>query len=147
MNTFVVVLLLAAVVTLWAGCAISDRCGASSGSSATSSVSSSISSDSSSRSSSPDTKEAAYRDDVRDYTEAYVKSGGQFDAFQKRIGELARRYDITNWEDSLATWEGIGAGLARARASQTQVYAFKQHLAGGDARKMEALQKAYNAHS
>src|SRR5262245_44726519 len=137
MNTLAV-LLLAMVVALSAGCSLSDSSGSSSDSSA-------ASSDSSSRSSSPDNKESAYRDDVRDYTEAYVKSGGQFDAFQKRIGELARRYDITNWEDSPATWEGIGAGLKRARASQAQVDAFKQTLAGGDARKMEVLQKAYDA--
>ena len=64
---------------------------ASSESSAASSESSAHSSESSSKSSSPDSKEATYRDDVRDYTEAYVKSGGQFDAFQKRIGELAKQ--------------------------------------------------------
>src|SRR5215475_11761986 len=122
MNTLGVLLL--AVVALSAGCSFSDSSGASSESSAHSSDSSAHSSDSSSRSSSPDNKESAYRDDVRDYTEAYVKSGGQFDAFQKRLGELARKYDVTNWEDSLATYEGVGAGLGRAKVRQSQVDAY-----------------------
>jgi hypothetical protein len=84
---------------------------------------------------------------VRDYTEAYVKSGGQFEAFQRQLGELAKRHDITNWEDSLATYEGIGAGLGRAKVSQVQVDAYKRNLGQGDPQKMEAIQKAYNAQS
>jgi len=134
------VLLVALVVVSSAGCSFSA-------SSESSSESSARSSESSSRSSSPESKEATYRDDVRDYTEAYVKSGGQFDAFQRRIGELARRYDITNWEDTLATYEGVGAGLGRAKVNQVQVDAYKQNLGKGDPRKMDAIQRAYNAQS
>jgi hypothetical protein len=139
MNTLLALLLIA-VMALSAGCSLSA-------SSKSSSDSSSASSESSSKSSSPESKEAAYRDDVQDYTEAYVKSGGQFDAFQKRIGELAKRHDITNWEDSMATYEGVGAGLGRARVNQVQVDAYKQNLGKGDPQKMDAIQKAYNAQS
>jgi len=137
MNTLLALLLIA-VMALSAGCSLSA-------SSKSSSDSSSASSESSSKSSSPESKEAAYRDDVQDYTEAYVKSGGQFDAFQKRIGELAKKHDITNWEDSMATYEGVGAGLGRARVNQVQVDAYKQNLGKGDPQKMDAIQKAYNA--
>ena len=139
MNTLLVLLLIA-VMALSAGCSLSA-------SSKSSSDSSSASSESSSKSSSPESKESAYRDDVRDYTEAYVKSGGQFDAFQKRVGELAKKHDITNWEDSMATYEGVGAGLGRARVNQVQVDAYKQNLGQGDPKKMEAIQKAYDAQS
>jgi hypothetical protein len=139
MNTLIA-LLLVALMAVTAGCSFSA-------SSAASSESSSASSESSSASSSPASKEASYRDDVRDYTAAYVKSGGQFDAFQKRIGELAKQHDITNWEDNLATYEGIGAGLGRAKVSQVQVDAYKQNLGKGDPRKMEAIQKAYSSGS
>jgi hypothetical protein len=142
MNTLLA-LILTVVVALSVGCSFS----ASSESSAASSDSSAHSSESSSKSSSPDSKEATYRDDVRDYTEAYVKSGGQFDAFQRRIGELAKQYDITNWEDNLATYEGIGAGLGRAKVSQVQVDAYKENLGKGDLRKMETIQQAYRAQS
>jgi hypothetical protein len=142
MNTLLA-LLLVAIMALSAGCSIS----ASSESSSESSSASSESSSRSSKSSSPDGKDSAYRDDVRDYTEAYVKSGGQIEAFQRQLGDLARRHDITNWEDSLTTYEGIGAGLGRARVNQVQVDAYKQNLGQGDPRKMEAIQKGYNAQS
>ncbi len=142
MNTLLALFLMAVVMSS-VGCSFS----ASSESSAASSESSAHSSESSSKSSSPDSKEATYRDDVRDYTAAYVKSGGQFDAFQKRIGELAKQHDITNWEDNLATYDGVGAGLGRAKVGQVQVDAYKQNLGKGDPRKMDAIQKAYNAQS
>ena len=142
MNTLLALLL--ALVVLASSVA---RFSASSAASSDSSAASSESSANSSASSSPDSKEATYRDDVRDYTEAYVKSGGQFDAFQKRIGELAKKHDITNWEDSMATYEGIGDGLGRAKVSQVQVDAYKQNLGKGDPQRMEAIQKAYDAQS
>lgn len=142
MNTLPTLLLVTAMA-FSAGCSLS----ASSDSSAASSDSSANSSESSSRSSSPEGKEATYRDDIRDYTEAHARSGGPLDAFQRRISELARQHEITNWEDTLATYEAIGAGLGRARVNQTQVDAYKQNLGQGDPRKMDAIQAAYNAPS
>jgi len=59
--------------------------------------SSSHSSDSSS-SSSPGAAQRAYEDDVTDYTRAYAKSGGPFDAYQKKLGDLAKDRGVTNWE-------------------------------------------------
>ncbi|HVQ76222.1 MAG TPA: hypothetical protein VMT79_11885, partial [Candidatus Binatia bacterium] len=96
------------MMTLVTGCSsFSASSESSSESSSDSSRSSFDSSASSSGSSSPESKEKAYRDDARDYAEAYVKSGGQFDAFQRRLGEIARKHDITNWEDNQATYVGI----------------------------------------
>jgi hypothetical protein len=139
MNTLLALLTL--VVLASSGCSFSASSAASSESSAASSESSA----SSSASSSPANKEASYRDDVRDYTEAYVKSGGQFDAFQKRIGELAKKHDVTNWEDSMTTYDGIGQGLGRAKVNTAQLDAYKQNLAKGDPQKMAAIQKAYDS--
>jgi hypothetical protein len=133
--------LLTVVLLVSSGCSFSASSAASSDSSAASSESSA----NSSASSSPASKEATYRDDVRDYTEAYVKSGGQFDAYQKRLGELAKRHDITNWEDGMVTYEGIGEGLGRARVSAVQLDTYKQNLANGHPQKMAAIQKAYDA--
>lgn len=138
MNTLIALFLIA-MMALASGCSFSTSSAASSESSSASSESSS----GSSASSSPESKESAYRDDVRDYTQAYVKSGGQFDAFQKRIGELAKKHDITNWEDNMGTYDGVGAGLGRAKVTQAQVDAYKQNLGKGDPKKMEAIQKAY----
>ena len=97
---------LAAMVILTQACSFS----ASSKGSANSSESSSDSSASSSRSSSPESAETQYKSDVREYTAAYTKSGGQFDAFRRGIGDIAKKHNITNWEDNPATYEGIGAG-------------------------------------
>jgi hypothetical protein len=108
-----------------------------------SSESSSDSSRSSSESSSPQSKEASYRDDVRDYTAAYVKSSGQVAEFDRRLGELARQRGITNWEDSPATYEGIGQGLARAGVKGVELDTYVTNFSHGDATKAAAIRKGY----
>ena len=110
-----------------------------------SSESSSDSSASSSGSSSPGSKETQYKNDVREYTAAYVKTGGQFDAFQRGIGDLAKKHSITNWEDNTLTYEGIGEGLGEARASEVQLKAYADGLAGQNATKRAAMEKGYSA--
>jgi len=121
------------------GCSFSD----SSKSSSDSSESSSDSSASSSASSSPASKESAYRDDVRDYTAAYVKSGGQIADFDKKLGELAKARGITNWEENMATYEGIGQGLGRAKVGQVELDTYVQNFARGDSARAQAIRKGY----
>ena len=77
------------------GCSISTSPSDSSESASDSSGSLSDSSGSSFGSSSPEGKEAAYRDDVRDYTAAYVKSGGRIADFDRKLGGLARSRGIS----------------------------------------------------
>ena len=130
------------------GCSISTSPSDSSDSLETSSDSSgslSDSSGSSSGSSSPESKEAAYRDDVRDYTAAYVKSGGRITDFDKKLGELARSRGITNWEESMATYEGIGRGLGKAGVDGVELDTYVRNLAGGDPKKVAAIQKGYES--
>ena len=110
-----------------------------------SSQSSSDSSASSSASSSPASREERYRDDVRDYTASYVKSAGRIEDFRKRLGELAKERDITNWEENMATYEGIGRGLGKAKASPVEMQTYTRNLAGSDPRKAEAIRKGYEA--
>ncbi len=81
---------------------------------------------SSSASSSP---EEAYREDVRDYTAAHIRSGGKTDDLRRHIGELAAKHGITNWEQSEATYRGIGQGLAKAGYKQVEVDPFKKNFA------------------
>lgn len=132
---------LAAMVILTQACSFS----ASSKSSSESSESSSDSSASSSRSSSPESAETQYKSDVREYTAAYTKTGGQFDAFRRGIGDIAKKHNITNWEDNPATYEGIGEGLGEAGATDLQLKAYMDGLAGQDAAKRAAMQKGYDA--
>jgi hypothetical protein len=110
-----------------------------------SSGSSSDSSASSSRSSSPESASAQYKNDVREYTAAYMKTGGQFDAFRRGIGDLARKHSITNWEDDSVTYEGIGEGLGQTGATEIQLKAYMDGLAGQDAVKRASMQKGYAA--
>ena len=137
----VAVVVLSLILVLPQGCSFSD----SSKSSAKGSESSSDSSASSSRSSSPESAETQYKSDVREYTAAYMKTGGQFDAFRRGIGDIAKKHNITNWEDNTVTYEGIGEGLGEAGASQLQLKAYMDGLAGQDAAKRAAMQKGYDA--
>lgn len=112
-----------------------------------SSKSSSDSSASSSRSSSPG--DSAFLDDVRSTTEAYAKSGGPFDAYQKKLGDLAKEHGITNWEENLAAYVAIGEGLGEAKASPGLVEAFKDKLAPAgspsSSDKRNAIQKGFES--
>ena len=120
------------------GCSLSK-------SSSDSSESSSASSRSSSASSSPASKEALYKDDVRDYTAAYVKSGGRIADFTQKVGGLATARGITNWEENMATYEGVGEGLGKAEASGVELDTYVTNLAGSDQNKAAAIRKGYES--
>jgi hypothetical protein len=111
------------------------------------SASSKSSWDSSSGSSSPG--DTAYYDDVRSTTEAYAKSGGPFDADQKKLGDLAKERGVTNWEENLGTYAAIGEGLGQAKASQGLVDTFKSRLAppgsANSVDKQSAIQRGYDS--
>jgi hypothetical protein len=109
-----------------------------------SSKSSSESSSSSSRSSSPNSG-AAYRNDVADYTEAYVVSGGSDGAFLNGIGGLAEKRGITDWESDENTWTGIGRGLGRTAITAVQLGVYKENWGGGDPQKMQQIQQGFDA--
>lgn len=125
--------LLIAALLLAAGCSFSA-----------SSKSSSESSASSSGSSSPESKETQYRNDVRDFTAAYVKSGGRLDDFKRRLGELAKERGITDWETNLVTYEGIGRGLKKAKVSKVELETYTSNLAGTDPARAKAIKSGYD---
>jgi hypothetical protein len=124
----------ATLTVLSMGCSFSDS---------SVSISKSISSPlaSSSRSSSP---EDAYEGDVRDYTAAYLKSGGRADELRRELSALAEKHGISDWEQNKATFRGIGAGLAKAGARQVEVDAFKQNLATTD-EQARWIQEAFDS--
>jgi hypothetical protein len=138
---FVPAALLVLVVLGPAGCSVSESVKGSSDSAGASSDSST----SLSRSSSRGGEETQYRDDVREYTAAYLRTGGQFDAFQRGIGDLARKHNITNWEESMVTYEGVGEGLAQGKATNVQLKAYLDGFAGQDPGKRAAMQKGYDS--
>ena len=128
-------LLLSLLMIATFGCSFSDS---------SSSISKSISGSSSS--SSPASAETAYREDVRDYTQAYVTSGGtDTKAFWADLGRLAQRHGITNWEENMTTYAGIGEGLKKAKVNEAQFLAYQKTFSGSDPRKMDAIRKGYDS--
>jgi|SRR5215470_1520823 len=132
------VLPLGLALALLAGCSISRSSSSpfewSSASSASSSASSS------------GNRAEEYRNDVRDYTAAYVQSGGQFDAFTRGLSNIASKHGVSNWESDNNTYVGIGQGLRKAGVSPEGLNVWKANLAGGDSGKAAALQKGYDSY-
>jgi len=132
---------LAASLIVLAGCSISE--------SISKSVSSPFewSSDSvASSSGSSSRTRADYVNDVRDYTQAYVKSGGDFDTFTRGLGQIAAKHGVSNWEADNDTYVGIGQGLRQAGVTSMQLDVWKSNLSRGDASKAAAIQKGYDSY-
>jgi hypothetical protein len=97
----------------------------------------------SSSSSSPSGSESAYREDVRDYTYAWVRSSEHASGFDGGLAAVAKKHGISNWQADRATWVGVGEGLAKARVSQAELEAFKRSLSDGNADHMSAIESGY----
>jgi len=113
------------------------------------SKSTSESSERSSGSSSESSKseETRYREDVEEFTGAWVSSGrgGPESDFLGAIGGFAEKRGITDWESDVITWEGIGRGLGRAELSEAQLEAYKHSWADDDSEHTELIQRGYDA--
>ena len=137
---------LALILATALACSFSYSSQSFSDSSKSSSDSVSGSSESSSGSSSPEEQRAArYKQDVADYTESYVIAGGGDSGFLRGVGDLARQRGVNDWESEQDTWEGIGRGLARTQLGAVQLEVYKSNWSGGDAGRMESIQRGYNA--
>jgi len=73
--------------------------------------------------------EDKYTAEVRDFTAAHVRSGGTAVDLKARVGELAEKEGISDWERSSRTWEAIGAGLAKAGYNKVELDAYVGNLA------------------
>jgi hypothetical protein len=142
------------VLLVLLGCSVSTSLSTSSQSSQSvsdSSTSSSASSGSSarfltssSRSSTGADGHVRYREEVRSYTAAYVRSGVPFDAFEKELGDLARSHGLTHWEEDETTYVGIGEGLGDASVGEAQLEMYKTSFSRSDPFKMQAIQRGYD---
>jgi hypothetical protein len=137
MRSAVSVLQVSLLAAVAAGCSISDSI-----SSPFSWSSDSIAS--SSRSSSRNRAED-YRNDVADYTQAQVQSGGDFPTFTRGLGAIAAKHGVSDWESDSNTYVGIGQGLKRAGVTQTQVDVWETNLSHGDKSKASAIQSGYDS--
>jgi hypothetical protein len=107
------------------------------------SISKSISSPiaSSSRSSSPGD---VYKNDVRDFTAAYMKSGGDPSKLKTEVGTVAAKHGVTHWESNESTYEGIGAGMAQAKVTPAELEAYKKTIATND-EQAQWMQDGYDS--
>jgi hypothetical protein len=107
---------------------------------------SSNSSSDSSGSSSGGSDSARFQKDVEQYTEAFVRAGGQRDeGFFTGLGDLARKRGISDWESEPGTWEAIGRGLGRSDINEAQRTAYETAWANGDPARESAMAKGFDA--
>jgi hypothetical protein len=100
----------------------------------------------SSSSSSPGSSESAYREDVRDYTYANVRSIDDGPSFLRGLGPIAQKHGVSNWAADSTTWVGIGEGLAKAKVSAVELETAKQQLAGTDVAHKAQIQQGFDGY-
>ena len=108
------------------------------------SISDSISSPFKSSSDSSGNSALAYQADVRDYTAAYIRSGGDYDTFERKIGSVAAQHGITDWELDTGTYLAIGQGLRKGGVKPIELAAWKSNLARDDLSRANLIQKGYD---
>lgn len=122
---------------------------AASGCSISRSISDSISSpfewSSDSSDSSSHDHDDAYLNDLRDYTDVYVRSSTDPEGLKRGVSVIAQKHGVTNWEADSATFRGIGEGLGKADVSQKEVDSFKMALADNRPIESAAIQRGYDA--
>lgn len=140
MRGFAVSLSICLLAAGTAGCSFVESSKSSSKSSESSSDILSSPFTSSSASSSP---ENAYREEVKDFTSSYVKSGGDAAQLEKEVGKIAEKRGISDWESNEATYVGIGKGLHKAGLNQAELDGYKASL-GATGQKAEWIQDGYD---
>ena len=89
-------------------------------------------------------QQESYREDVREYTYVYVDADGELPDFEGGLGEIAQRHGVANWYASDATYLAIGAGLAQAQVSSSDLDDFKRTLGRSDPGKMAEIQRGFD---
>lgn len=87
--------------------------------------------------------DSAYRQDVSDYTVAFVRSGGDIDSFRSGLRRIAERRGITDWEGDELTCASIGLGLQRANFDEAAAFEFGRALFGADTPGLDDLGVGY----
>ncbi len=125
-NCYLYVGLLLGLFTLQTGCSVSYSVDQSSDSVSTSLDSLiSITSVSTSSSRGEDEKVSAtaknYEEDVAAATVLYVGGEKNRDVFQRQVTGIARNHGISDWEQEVSTFVGMGIGLRRAGVAEDSI--------------------------
>ncbi len=138
------ILVILVVTVSLAGLAIGSGCSKSSTSEA-SSESSSKSSTSSASSSGSSSGPSRYVRDVRDYTQEFVLSGGDFSAFRLGVGKIADKRGVSNWEQDKETYHGIGRGFKLAGISGQRLELLEKELSNANPESKKWMRKGYDS--
>ena len=85
----------------------------------------------------------AYREEVKDFTASYVKSGGNAAQLEQEVGKIAEKRGISDWENNEATYVGIGKGLHKAGLNQAELDGYEASL-GDTKEKADWIQDGYD---
>ncbi len=89
-----------------------------------------------------------YRNEIADYTVAYVKSSKSdvgYSSYFKGISEIAAKSGIANWDQDPLTYMGIGLGLKRTGVEGVAYETYRKNFGNNDYTKMDNIQKGYEA--
>ena len=89
-------------------------------------------------------EDTAYQEQAEDYSRAYAEvGGGEPEAFQRGLSDLAGKLGISDWEGYPGTWMSVGRGLGQARVSGGEMMTYAANWTGGDAGIMELIFQGY----
>lgn len=66
----------------------------------------------------------SYRGDLRQYTAAFVQSGGTEQDFMRGVTRIAENHGVANWEAEASTPFAIGQGMRLGNVSEPEMQAF-----------------------
>jgi hypothetical protein len=72
----------------------------------------------------PSAQRSSYQRDLRQYSAAFVRSGGTDRDFLRGVTRIAENHGIANWEAEPATPFAIGQGMRAAEVSEQEMRAF-----------------------
>jgi len=94
-----------------------------------------------------DQEETSYQRDVRHYTVAFARSGGELDveSFQRDLSEIAEGYGISDWEQTGETYLAIGRGLGESGLDDASVKRLAVALANQDYDHLARVRSGYES--
>ena len=85
-----------------------------------------------SRSSDGDDSGEEFETDVREFTAAHIRSGGEATDLGIAVSELAAERGVSDWERNRSAAMAVGAGLAEAGCNESEFQEFAANFVSGD---------------
>ncbi|MBW2269811.1 MAG: putative lipoprotein [Deltaproteobacteria bacterium] len=137
----IVVTLLAFVLSAGVGCSFSKSISMS-----IKGISKSVSSPLRSSSDSSQSDATRYRDEVADYAQGFVISGGgDISGFQRGLAGIAEKHGISDWESDPETWKSLGVGLGRTQITDAALEGFAEGWAAGDSARSDLMRQGFES--